>query len=197
VEVRGFYLIERARFDKAGYWRLVVTGQDNDGKQLRGSLAFEVTAGSTTPAVGAPAPKTRNKTAADVRDLGELTSRTPPEPLFHRVSVAQAMEAHRPVVVAFATPAFCVSRMCGPVLDIVRSVAEQVGDVADFVQIEPYDLNIVRTQGRLELVPEAKQWSLRSEPWVFVVGKDGKIVDKLEGLITPQELITLVQRAAR
>lgn len=195
-DVKAFFLVRAGTFDSPGFWRADVTLEGGKAAGKKGSLAFEVKEGSTTPAVGATAPATRNATARDVRDLAELTSRTPPYAAFHQMSVAEALEGRRPFVVAFATPAFCVSRICGPVLEIVRSVADEVGDKAVFIQIEPYDLKAARTQGRLELVPAAREWGLQSEPWVFVVDGRGRVAAKFEGLLTPQELLDAIKQVA-
>lgn len=190
-DVKGFYLVPQAEFDSTGVWRADVTLGTGERK---GSLAFQVEAGTETPAVGAPAPASKNLAAKDVPDLTQLTTRTPPYPRFHQVSIAEAIQEHRPLVVAFSTPAFCVSRICGPVLEIVRSVADGVGDETAFVQIEPYDITEARTQGKLELTPVSRQWALQSEPWVFVVDKQGKIAAKFEGLLTRQELLEAIRK---
>ncbi len=190
-DVKGFYLVPQAEFDSPGVWRADVTLGTGERK---GSLAFQVEASTETPAVGASAPASKNPTTKDVPDLAQLTSRTPPYPRFHQVSIAEAIQEHRPLVVAFSTPAFCVSRICGPVLEIVRSVADGVDNETAFVQIEPYDITVARTQGKLELTPVSKQWGLQSEPWVFVVDKQGKIAAKFEGLLTPQELLEAIRK---
>ena len=195
TEVRGFYLVPQVNFDKVGVWQAQITAVVN-GTPKTAPLVLQVVNKTDTPAVGAPAPASKNLTVRDVKDISELTSRTPPEPLFHQVSVSEALQAHRPFVVTFSTPSFCVSRMCGPVLEIVRSIAVQTKNV-DFIQIEPYDLALARSKGQLQLVPAAQQWGLHSEPWVFVVDTQGKISAKFEGLLTPEELLIAVQRVTQ
>ena len=196
VEAKGFFLVDAATFDTSGFWRADVTLAGGPAAGRKGSLAFEVQSRGTSPALGAPAPATKNPTAKGLQDLAELTSRTPPYPPFHQMSIEEALQSRRPFVVAFATPAFCVSAICGPVLEIVRSVADTAGDKAVFIQIEPYDLKIARTQGRLSLVPAGREWGLQSEPWVFVVDREGRVAAKFEGLLTPQELLDAVNRVA-
>ena len=53
----------------------------------------------------------RREAALDRRHAG---------PVFYQVSVHDALAAHKPFVLVFATPAFCTSRVCGPTLDTSR-----------------------------------------------------------------------------
>jgi hypothetical protein len=109
--------------------------------------------------------------------------------------VAGALAAHRPFVVVFATPAFCRSRICGPVLELVLGLAPRYRDRVEFIHIEPYELDLAR-QGRLQLGPAARAWGLPSEPWVFVVGADGRIAARLEGIFSAEELEAAIRRVA-
>ncbi len=72
-EARGIYVVDKALFETAGVWgaRVRFTGPKG-GAPLSGTLAFEVNERSATPAVGDPAPPSRNPTAADVADLSEI-----------------------------------------------------------------------------------------------------------------------------
>jgi glutathione peroxidase-family protein len=36
-------------------------------------------------------------------------------------------------------------------------------------------------------------WNLQTEPWVFVVGADGKVTDRFEGSASPAELRQAIQ----
>jgi hypothetical protein len=109
------------------------------------------------------------------------------------VSVADAVAGRRPFVVIFATPAFCRSRICGPVLDLVLGLEPEYRGRLEFIHIEPYDLGLAR-QGRFQLGPAAQQWGLPSEPWVFLVDKDGQVAAKLEGIFGPGELAAVLSK---
>ena len=194
-EATGIYLVESVEFDEPGFWgvRMEVT-MPVTGTVERPALALEVRAEPVAIAVGEPAPKSRNLTIADAAELGDITTMPEPVPAFYARTVADALTTGMPLVVAFATPAFCVSRMCGPVMDVVARVHRQYGDRAGFVHIEPYDLEAARTTGRLELVEAAAEWRLPTEPWVFVVGTDGTVRARIEGLFAEQELIAELER---
>ena len=46
-----------------------------------------------------------------------------------------------PIVLLFATPQFCQSRVCGPVVDVAEQVNEEYGDEAEFIHMEIYNDN--------------------------------------------------------
>ena len=51
----------------------------------------------------------------------------------------------------FATPQFCQSRVCGPVVDVAEQAKEEYGDKAAFIHMEIYkdnDPQAVRSQVR-------------------------------------------------
>ena len=68
---------------------------------------------ATTVGIGQAAPSTTNPTAADVGgDLAMISSDAHPDPAFYQTTVADALAAHKPFVLVFATPAFCTSAQC-------------------------------------------------------------------------------------
>ena len=98
-------------------------------------------------------------------------------------------------VLVFATPAFCQTAVCGPTLEAVKSVAADYPTVT-FINVEPYKM--VFTDGRLQpelsadgqLQPAAwtEAFGLPSEPWVFVVDRDGKVTAKFETILAADEM---------
>jgi hypothetical protein len=179
---RGLYMTT-AEFDAAGAWgaEVTVTG---DGLEATTRPTFEVAPEGTTPAIGAPAPRTDNLTAADAKDLSEISTDTHPDPRFYTSTVTAAIASHEPFVVVFATPKFCVSAVCAPTLNIVKKASKDYPDVT-FIHVEPYDLS---DPSKLEPVEAVLEWGLPSEPWVFVVDGKGRVAGKYEGTITSEEL---------
>ena len=78
--------------------------------------------------------------------------------------------------------------MCGPVTAVVGDLYEQLGDRVRFIHLEPFDLGIARTEGRLVFGPTAREWNLETEPWVFVVDASGRVAARFEGLVSAAEL---------
>ena len=192
---QGLY-VAQVEFPNEGRWgtRFVATFPDGAVKSVRAD--YDVRASGTTPAIGAQAPSVETPTAADVKgELARVTTDKTPNPRLYEVSVADALGAKAPFVLTFATPAFCDTALCGPTLDTVKTVADDYPDLT-FINVEPYKMAF--TDGRLQPeLDEAGQlqtadwtnaWGLVSEPYTFVVGADGKVAAKLEGVIGADEL---------
>ena len=190
----GVY-VAYATFDRAGTWgaQIDVT---RAGKKLKPiPYTFTVLERTPEPAIGDPAPPSRQITLANVRDISEIDSSFPPRPAMHEITVADALKTGKPIVVAFATPAFCTSRTCGPIMDTVMDpLAAKYAGQAIFIHIEPYDLLALRDTGQQIPVPAMRQWGLQSEPWVFVIDRQGRIAAKYEGIATAAEVGQALQR---
>ena len=150
---------------------------------------LEVTARTPTPAVGAKAPPSATPTLADA-GAATLTTRQPPDLGLLRYSVAGALAAHRPLVVTFATPKFCTSRICGPVVDVVDAVRKSfASSPVRFIHVEVFrDNDPAKGYNRW-----MRQWGLRSEPWTFLVGLDGRVKAKFEGSVSAAELTAAIR----
>jgi hypothetical protein len=119
-----------------------------------------------------------------------LTTRRPPDLGLLRYSVAGTLAAHRPFVVTFATPKFCTSRTCGPVVDVVDAVRKRfASSPVRFIHVEVYRGNDP-TKGYNRWM---REWGLQSEPWTFVVGADGRVKAKFEGSVSVAELSAAVR----
>jgi hypothetical protein len=167
-----------------------------DGRLLStNQLTMEVggTLGRGIPAVGEPARIVHTPTRADVGgNLDLIDTRIPPLPSLHRVDFADVV-GKRPVVLLFATPQLCQSRVCGPVVDIAAQVQARVKGSADFVHMEIYRDNTMERGFR----PQVAAYRLPSEPWAFVVDAKGRIVARFEGAFSAGELERAVVKATR
>ena len=187
-DVRNIY-VTRFRIPKAGKYLLVA--EPVGGKPIQGLLDLNVKEKPAAPAIGSEAFPSRTPTLASTGgDLKALTTRTPPDVGLLRYSVADSLKAHVPFVVTFATPAFCQSRTCGPVVDVVDHVRKQfVGQAVRFIYVEIYANNQPPTTNRW-----VNEWKLPTEPWTFLVGRDGRIEERFEGSVSAAELEAAVRR---
>jgi len=160
------------------------------GSTIAGLGNFIVRRTSYSPEVGARAPDSSTPTLVSTQGkLAVLTTSPHPDRALYTHSVSQELAAHRPFVITFATPKFCTSRTCGPVVDVVSRVRQQVArSGVDFIHVEVYKNNNPG-QGYNRWM---KQWGLESEPWVFLVGRDGRIKAKFEGALSVGELRSAV-----
>ncbi len=169
--------------DPGTYWLLA---EPEGGKKVQALGNVVVSENDPEPGPGDPAPRSETPTIASVEgDLSKLTTRTPPDMSLLRYSVASSLRAKVPFVVTFSTPKFCSSRTCGPVVDVVEETARRFeGKGVRFIHVEVYDGNDP-AQGFNQWIQE---WGLETEPWTFVVGRNGKIVERFEGAVSVREL---------
>ena len=180
-------------FDVAGLWGVEVTGTTADGEPLEPLRpTFSVNVEPFGLAVGDAAPRTEQVLVSNVDDIREIDTSENPIPEQHNMTVADAVTSGLPSVIAIATPAFCETQICGPTKDVFDDLYEAYSDVANFVHVEPYEVQLVRNGECATLfecrAPIIDEWRLQSEPWVFIVDADGNIAAKFDGLVTFQEM---------
>lgn len=164
-------------FDKPGAWN-VLTVTRIDGKLVGSPLSVEVMTPrqDPIPAVGERPPAVETDTVASARgDVEAIDTRIPTSDM-HRRSFADVL-GKRPVALLFATPQLCQSRVCGPVVDIAAQLKSEYGDRVEFIHQEVYRDNSPEAGLREPL----RRFALQSEPWLFVVGRDGRVTARLEG----------------
>ena len=103
----GGVFAAQIEFDQDGLWLAEVSPNDGAAEGELARLVLRVAEESSTPALGSPAPASLNRTASDVASLEELTSDVEPDPALYSMTIAEAVQSGKPLVVAFATPAFC------------------------------------------------------------------------------------------
>jgi hypothetical protein len=154
--------------------------------------ALKVVRDDPVPEVGEKAPKIHTPTLADVGgDVAKIDTRVPPSKM-HGADFADVV-GKKPVVLLFATPALCQSRVCGPVNDVAAEVQQKYGDKVEFIHMEIYNDNEVEKGFR----PQVLEYNLPTEPWVFIVGRDGRIASRIEGAFSVRELEAAVAKVAR
>jgi hypothetical protein len=170
--------------DPGTYWLLAEP--EGGGEQVQALGNVVVRTENPEPDVGDPAPRSETPTIRSTGgDLAKLTTRTPPDETLLEHSVAESLDAHVPFVVTFATPKFCTSRTCGPTVDVVEEVARRLdGSGVRFIHVEVYEGNDP-TKG---LNRWLREWKLDTEPWTFLVDRDGRIVERFEGAVSVREL---------
>jgi hypothetical protein len=141
------------------------------------------------PDVGDKAISIHTETVADGKKLSYLTTRVPPDKDMVSTDFADVL-GKKPIVLQFATPALCQSRVCGPVVDVAEQVRSELGDKAAFIHQEIYANN----QPNKGLRPQLAKWRLESEPWTFVIDRSGTITARFEGAVSVPELKAAVEK---
>ena len=179
--------VARLRLPRAGtYWLLAEPEGGAKAVQALGTVV--VVEHDSAPDVGDAAIASDTPTIASTgRDFAKLTTRTPPDESLLEYSIADSLRSRVPFVVTFSTPKFCSSRTCGPVVDVVEEVASRFeGGKTRFIHVEVYKRNDP-AKGYNRWM---REWGLETEPWTFLVGADGKIVERYEGVVSVNELET-------
>jgi hypothetical protein len=164
-------------FKKPGkYSILAVTKDGAKTVAAPGQVNVVTKANDRIPEVGQRMPKLQTDTKASARgDIASIDTRQPPDDM-HDKSVADVV-GKKPVALIIATPQLCQSRVCGPVVDVGEQMKSRYGKQVEFIHQEVYKNNDPKKGLRRPL----EQLNLATEPWLFVVGKDGRITARLEG----------------
>jgi len=182
-EATTVYVVPKVDFDSKGPWMAIAMLKGEKGLEASRVPSPVVGQFQQVPEVGERAPVIHTPTAAEVGgDLAKIDTRVPPDQM-HEVDFADAV-GKKPIVLVFATPALCQSRVCGPVVDVAQQVSDSNGDEADFIHMEVYNDNDPSKGIR----PQLRAYGLPTEPWTFLVDRKGIVRDRLEGAYGVSEL---------
>ena len=189
VTPRGVFTAQLS-FDRPGEWGIGAVVADSDGVERKATARVRVQDTSATPALGTAAPRSISKTLADVGDFERLTTDFEPDADMYAMTIADALDTAKPLMVVFSTPAYCQTATCGPQLDVIKDVKAEHADTMNFIHVEVYD-NPHEIEGDLTnavISPTVEEWGLPSEPWTFIIDGDGVIRAKFEAFTTREEL---------
>ncbi len=172
-------------FDIAGLWQIdfsISTGEPTE------PFLVDIQLSPSSVAIGEPAPLIATRTLADSA-IEDLTTDDDPVLSLYESSLDDVLQNGRKTVVLFATPGYCVSATCGPLLNQVKDLMPRAPDV-DFVHIEVYEG--FNEPGFVpdgdHLAPAVDEFGLLNEPWIFVMDESGIVISRLEGVLVDGEL---------
>jgi hypothetical protein len=187
------YEADNVTFDAPGVWSVLVTADIAGAGSQRARKAFLVEAAPALPAPGQPALRTENLTIHSKGvPLAAIDSRASidgsiPDRNLHEWTIAEAIAQHRPALVIFATPVYCISQFCGPVTDAVERLSQKYADRAVFIHVE-----IWRNHNKQVINKAAADWLYRNgdltEPWLYLIGWNGTILDRWSSLFDIHEV---------
>jgi len=178
------------RFDKPGDYEVLGVVELDDNLAAAERIAVRVIKDGPVPEPGEPAIEVDTPTKADVGgDVAQIDTRVPPSTM-HEADFADVLGT-KPVMLLFATPALCQSRVCGPVVDIAEEVKASYDGDAEFIHMEIYNDNELDKGFREQVI----KWKLPTEPWAFTIDRDGKVAASLEGAYSARELEDALAKA--
>lgn len=177
-------------FDKPGPWEFAALIKSGGSFQYSLLPSPNPVGDYPMPQVGQKTPVIHTLTAGEVSNISQIDTRVPPDDM-HSDDFADVV-GKKPVVLLFATPALCQSRVCGPVTDIAEQVKQQYGDKVAFIHQEIYNNNRINDGPR----PQMTAFHQNTEPWAYVIDRTGKVSTVLQGPFSVQELQSAVQKVA-
>jgi hypothetical protein len=185
----------RIPFSKPGRWEILGIAKQG-GKLVAATLpqagiVVKKAGDDPIPAVGTAPPRIHTPTVTDVGgNAAAIDTRLPPDSM-HDTDFADVL-GKKPVVLLFATPQLCQSRVCGPVVDLAEQVKANSdnSDVA-FIHMEVFRDNRIDKGIR----PQMAAFHLQTEPWLFTFDKQGKVAERIEGAFSERELNEAIAKA--
>jgi hypothetical protein len=169
------YEAEGVEFRSAGDWPVLVV-TDVGGRLVAAPTQVTVQRDSPVPEPGERAPVVDTDTVASANgDIESIDTRRPTDDM-HEVSFRE-VAGEKPVALLFASPQLCKSRVCGPVVDIAAQMKAEYGDRVEFIHQEVY----VDNDPEKGLREPLRRYGLPTEPWLFVVYREGRVAARLEG----------------
>ena len=196
TNVRGFFIGTTDIPVGAREIGLVISGTDAAGATVLIRVTAVVQTAGIAPRPGNKAPNVATPIAAtDPHGVAGVSTDPDPRVDFYTRSASELLATGTPFLIAFASPAFCVSQACGPTLTILKAAAEQHPEVI-IIHVEPYQMSwngtrlipVLATGGGLQPTSIVDAWQLPVEPWIFTVGRDGRILRSFEGVVSPDEI---------
>ena len=178
------------KLPKPGDYEVLGVVQLDDNLAAAERVAVRVVRDGPVPEPGEPAISVETPTKADVGgDVAQIDTRVPPSSM-HDADLSEVL-GQKPVMLIFATPALCQSRVCGPVVDIAEQVKAGYDGEAEFIHMEIYNENELDKGFREQVI----KWKLPTEPWVFTIDSAGNVAARLEGAFSARELEQALAKA--
>jgi hypothetical protein len=173
-----------AAFAQSGTYTLRAHAILADGSTHTGSATVSVTTHSPELPVSFKPPDVAQRIISDPNTrITDIDSGVPPDD-WHTTTIAQGIAQHRPMLLYFGEPGYCMTAVCGPVVSILKQLCTTYCDKLLFEHIE------VRippgAQGPFN--PAYIAFGLTSEPWIYFVNSAGVVADRFEGPVTVDEL---------
>lgn len=92
-----------------------------------------------------------------------------------------------PALVVFATPEWCQSESCEPMVDQAQAAVGPLEGIG-LVLVDVFANPDVEEEDDLLLSPDVNQWGLPSQPWLYAVDESGRVVAVYEGALSDSEM---------
>jgi len=136
--------------------------------RLNSQVIVSPAAAVESPQVNSLLPPANTPTTTMSFDVDPICTRVPQCP-FHEFDLPNALGTGRPIVVLLATPAYCQTAACGPILDLLVEQAAALPENVIVIHSEVYqNPKMVRELSEAALAPLPLAYKLGFEPSLFV-----------------------------
>lgn len=146
-----------------------------DGRRLNSQVQVFDPAQVEQPLVGEQLPPTPTPTTSQAFEVNPICTLNPQCP-FHAVDLRDVIGQGTPVAVLLASPAYCRTNVCGPILDLLIGEAEGREGLIT-IHSEVYrNPKGVRDLSEAQLAPLPSDYNMPFEPCLFVADGNGALV---------------------
>jgi hypothetical protein len=176
-------------FDRSGVWTMVVETTTAPRQVATTLVQVKDRAKAETLLPGDKAIPSDTPTVDNARGVSPICTRKPACDM-HQITLRQAIASGKPTAFVIATPAYCASRNCGPSVDELLTVESDLKGKANFVHAEVYLNDQSQTLQQQIPSPTFAEWKVQTEPWLFVIDRNGVIASRFEGGFTAGQVRT-------
>ncbi len=178
---RAYYPLTTT-FPGPGNWR-VATEVEGEPADIV-VAALEPSQVPAVPVVGEALISVPTPTVEDPRGVDPICTADPRCPL-HATSLDAAIAGDKAVAMLIATPAYCQTAICGPVLDLLVARQTDFADQITMIHVEVYPNRA--SAGRVT-TDTVRAYGLAWEPSLFLARADGTIASRLDYTYDVDEL---------
>ena len=142
------------------------------------------------PKPGDPLPPFDTPTVDDPRGVNPVCTRSAGVCPLHTLTLTEALRLGKPIAYLIGTPAFCQFGVCGPMLEVLLELHDELGDRVTMVHADVYTDDTATVAA-----PAVGAYRLTWEPAPFVADANGLIVDRLDITFADAELRDVLRRA--
>ena len=177
----------QVNFDQAGVWTLVVETTSAPRQIATTLVQVRDRTKAATKLPGDKAIPSDTPTVDNARGVSPICTRKPACDM-HQVTLRQAVASGKPTAFVIATPAYCQSRNCGPSVDELLTVETELRGKANFVHSEVFLNDQAQTLEHQVPTPTFAEWGVQTEPWLFIIDRNGVIASRFEGGFTAGQI---------
>ena len=173
-------------FDTAGYWEII-----SNYRNSKASGVIDVKEKSNTLSVGENISSIKTPSLRE-KEINELSTDINPNENLYKYSLDEALSKNIPIILSFSTPGLCVTATCAPQLSELKSLSNDYEEKIIIIHIEIWEnFKEVMNSGDFSLGilnKSVEAFGITSEPWTFLINKEGIVKNRYQGYVDSKEL---------